>query len=361
MAAISVATTDGITPISAVEDSNSSHYAIALAEDDQGRVHIAGNSLTGAPHYLRSAPNSLTSWTSVPWPFTNFSPTDAYCTYNIFNRLSDGRLLYALSQRYSAADARGDRYFLMILPLGQDNYQPITGAGTGEFCNASGSPAAGEADRVYLNNVQVEARATGDRVHVWGIFRTANIDATSQKCPWYIYSDDLVNWKRIDGSAQTIPLNWNNSGAATNSGAIISSAPGAYNSFQSGNMCIDGSSYPHVILKEGATSNQWHCWWNGTAWTSEVANTLSSCPTPFIYQGVPHMYRMYAAIGAQRMNKISSSGAQPQFQMGGPVDTSGYFISSPIQIRQGMLHFSTPNGDTPAVYEFGKHRRGIAS
>lgn len=346
---------DGITPLTDFDV----HRGGAVGVDNQDRVHLLGNMIHGKPHYLRSAAGDITTWTSIPWPWTNFSPTDQLCTYNVFERLSDGRLIYFLSQRSDAVDLRGDIYWGMILPNGADIWQPLVGT-DGHFAAADMVPPAGEAERVYVYHVIVEPRSGVDRVHVWGNFIYTVSDNTSIKDYWYIYTDNIDNpaaWKRLDGTTQNFPIKSNNT---VGTAAIIGSQP-TYSANPSPMFDIDSSGYPHCLLQEGETGVRRHCWWNGTTWLSEIANTGSVYPSVFHHRNGVLMYRNFG----DRIYVTSIMAGGPAFRIGGTVDDpAGNWLCplpDPIQLRNGVFSLMIPDGNTPLVYDFGGHARRIAS
>lgn len=350
LATVTVATTNGITPVNNTEDVNAGHFAIACGVDDQERIWLAGNSLATSPHMIRSDANQLAVWTSITYntTFPGYSTTGgAYTTYHIFNRLNDGRLLYICDQRETDNNAIGRDWLGWILPLNSDVWTPLVDNGEFIVTTTGSGP-----ERVYVNGIWVETLPHSDRVWVWGYFRQSWNDVTTQTPTWLVYNDtvtDKTTWKSVDGSSQTMPMTQSNS-----TGSQISQLHGSYN-FASGQLVVDTSGFPHLMFKEGATSNYWHVVWNGSSWTWTQATT--SAPTPSLFasrDGGVMMYRYFG--GRIRMSRIDGTNA---FNIGGDV-TSDFTIpyADPIKHQQnGELHLLIPNGDTPAVHSFANHCR----
>jgi hypothetical protein len=359
----STATTNGITPILSDALGGDSHYGVALTLDDQNRIWLTGNSLSTTPLMIRSASNSITSWTSIPWPYPGFLTTTGSntTTYNIFNRLSDGRSLYLTSERYLDGRPEGAHYLFHILPLGSSTWSPLVGTG-GVFATSEIASNGGVAERIYVTGMAVEARSANDRVHIWGIGRDLWDDTTTSKHPWYVYNDTVTNpatWKAIDGTPTTVPIDMK---AVAGSNIEIPITNGTYSSYFSGNISIDASGYPHIILRQDNTSNWYETYYSAGAWTQRKANTSSLAPSPFLMEGGVMMLRGFS--NTMRISQIPTGGTA--FNIGGPITTSGtdYFAIpayDPIQqTRSRCIHLNIPDGDTPNVCEFGCHLRSSA-
>lgn len=341
----------GITPI--LDDvSGDVHYAIAGMDDDQGRTWLGGNSLSTAGHQIYSAPNSISSWTTLTWPFPGMpqsagvSLTGAnQITYHNYNRLSDGRVLWLVSQRDPSGAAEGIDYIGFILPLGTTAWSPLVG--NGEILTSE----VADPERIYLGSIFVEQYPHPDRVWLWGTFRHVWTDVTTQRDAWIIYNDTVTNpatWKRIDGSSQPMPFNWVNGNGTS---AMIPLVSGSY-WYASGQMTIDRSGHPHLIHEGRPSSGTRHVWWDGAAWQDEACPTSSSSPGVFtLRNGNVLMYREFG--GRIVISKVSS-GAGPYFECGNPVPTNfdGLF-NDPIQASKGYLHVLLADGDTPQVCTFG--------
>jgi hypothetical protein len=365
LSADTTAQSNGIVPLYAVEDVNASHYAYACAIDDQNRTYIAGNSQGGnvsgptTPHLIRSAPNSISSWTSLPWPFPGFPTTtgDNRGTYNLFNRLSTGELLFQIDQR-EIGSPYGKDNLGFILPIGANTFQPLVGVG--EFVTSEPTTP----NVIYVSGCYVEKtphNPHNDRVWYWGVWRQSFEDATSQHPPWMIYNDTVTDpntWKCVDGTAQPMPMTWANSTAAQ-----VPQTHGTY-TYSSGQIIVDRAGHPHIILKEGAILNQWHVWWDGATWQSQQANTSSTAPSlACLANGNMVMYRQFG--GRIRLTSILAGGHSSDCGNYVPsVVNQAYSIpfADPIQLSQGRIHLLIADADdNPEVCTIGEHHRCVAS
>jgi hypothetical protein len=353
-----------LSPLNSVEDPNAVHYAFASALDDQNRTYIVGNSLSSVPHMIRSAPGVINSYTNLPWPFPGF-PTSSpgvsstggpFCTYNIFNRLSTGELIYHIDQRELSGAPEGKDNLAFYLPLLSDNFVPLIGTSDGEFALSEGTAPT----RTYVNGCFVEQYPHRDRVWVWGIGRDDWNDITTQSHPWIIYNDtvtDRLTWKAVDGSSVSMPLQ---QASVPGSAYEIPQAHGAYSSFQSGQLVVDLSGHPSVILKEGATNNQWHVFYDGASWQAELCATTSAAPSMFrLGMGVA-FYREFS----NRIQASSILAGGMNVQMGNPVSSAWDIpYADPIQQSKyhAEVHLMIPDGDNPAIASLGNHRPCIAS
>jgi Glycine rich protein len=353
MNANAAAISSGLVPLNATEDSNASHYAYAGARDDRDRNYIVGNSLASVPHMLRSAANSITSWVNIPWPYPGMADTGGGSTYQIFNRLSTGELIFHIDQRPSAGEARGKDNYAFILPLGSDTWQPLISGQTpvGMFASA----ALSAPDRVYLTGCFVEYFPHRDRVWVSGVWRDDWTQVTTQRRPWLIYNDTVTNsatWKAYDGSPQTMPLTSANCGYATETGATVPQTHGTYCPYQSGQLVVDWKGWPHMLMKVDSTTTTWHYWWNGSVWNSEQCATQSYPNIALKPDGQIAMYREFA----NRIQFNPVTGSAYTFTCGNAVPGNFDFpFADPIQQqRYGYTHLMIPDAfGNPEVCTFG--------
>lgn len=196
----------------------------------------------------------------------NTAPDNTY-TYHHFARLSDGTLLHFLTQSEQGTDSRGRDLLGFKYVTGV--WSPLVSNGHFATCNsvASGTEPGDEANRVYITEVYVDHN---DRVHVTGIWRYADEDATSGNKPWYIYADApfLNTWynKAVGGDVvHAMPLTW-----ANRAGAEITGTP--LTSHRSGkSLYVDpDTGYPRVIYSDQGTGNMYAFTWTALGWTNAL-------------------------------------------------------------------------------------------
>jgi hypothetical protein len=340
----------GITPINSDATGGDVHWGIAGMLDSLNRIWIGGNSLSTPGHQAYSASNSLSSWTTLTWPFPGMpqsagaSLTGAnQITYHHYNRLSTGDMLWAISQRDESGAAEGIDYLGFYMPPGTTAWVPLVD--NGEILTSDLGPP----ERIYFSDFFVEQFPHKDRVWMWGFFRFDWTDVTTQHSPWIIYNDtvkDQNTWKRIDGTPQPMPLTWNN---VNGTSAIFPQVTGTY-WYSSGQLCIDRAGHPHVIHEARPAGPSRHVWHDGTAWQDAAAGTASSTPSPFpTRDGGVGFYREFG--GRQR---ISAIGGGVTVDLGPPVPTNwDCQFFDPIQASQGNLHLLMGDGDNPEVHTFG--------
>lgn len=348
--------TYGITPIKSDALGGDDHYGIACAIDDRNRTWVAGNSLAlDTPHLIMSPPNVISSWTTFTFPYPGMSGSTggANSTYNLFQRLSTGRLIYHMDQRETSGNPNGKDNIAYTLAPGSDTWAPLVG--TGEFLIA---PDTGTPERVYLNGTFVEGpdHPHPDRVWIMGAWRMAWSDPTTQVEPFILYNDtvtDQATWKRIDGTAQTMPVTYANT---TGSTAVVPIAQPYF--FPTNQMFVDRAGLPHFTNNPGAGNT--HYWWDGSAWQNETVAAGGRAAVFYLANGAKVFYKPVAGqVGVYRTGSTRVARCGDVDQVSG----SGYAspFCDPIQQSRGILHLLVPDGDTPEVCTFGDHARVVAS
>ena len=279
------------------------HFGLAVGVDYLDRVWISGNARenfiddkhSGPLHWTRYDPalgdfDDPASWTSPAYPavFLACGPNFGH-TYHRYARLSDGTLIFFLSQSEAGAAARGRDFLAFYLnATTAGTWQPLittrlapgldktavaypandapSPVGGGHFSQSTSAPSAnvnndaalwaGPANRVYVSAIHVEVRSpTVDRLHVLGAWRTADADGRSQQQPYYLYCDNPVGnsggWKTITGAAQVMPFAW-----VTGFDNRVPSATiipiGTIQQAVGTGIAIDDQGFPHFVLKNGA-------------------------------------------------------------------------------------------------------------
>jgi hypothetical protein len=367
----------GITPILSDALGGDDHWMVAVGIDDQNRTYIAGNSLpttpgTGTPKMIRSAANSISSWTKITYPYPGFPQSGGNSltgsnttTYNFFHQMMDGRMLYFLDQRDVESHPYHKDQLGFVLPLGATNFQPLVD--NGEIGTADDvSP-----QRYYLQGVAVERSPHRDRVWLVGAWRLTWDDVTTQTLPHVIYNDnvtDKTSWKDVTGGSVTMPLTWVTSKASvsdpTGATAVHPTVPignGTSYAFGSSQFRVDLLGRPHFCYKESpSVSTIWHYWWDGSAWQKELAGSTVATAAPFILQNQAAVGIFRPLSGRMQVNSVPSGGAFSTL-MGGSIPSQ--FVNpmpDPVQITNGNVHLVIPDGDTPKVWTLGDHARRTA-
>jgi hypothetical protein len=252
-----------------------------------------------------------------------------------------------MDQRETSGNPNGKDNIAYTLAPGSDTWVPlVTG---GHFAIA---PDTGTPERVYLLGTFVEGpyHPHPDRVWIVGAWRMAWTDPTTQVEPWIIYNDTVTNettWKRIDGTAQTMPVTYSNTHLTT---AIIPISEAYY--FATWQMFVDWNGQPHVTNNPSNTN--YHYWWDGSAWQSEVLQTEGNAAVFILRNGNIVFWK----VKSSRVGIWRNTGSTPISLCGPPVDMvtgTGYqnAFCDPIQQSKGILHLLIGDGDTPEVCTFG--------
>lgn len=231
------------------------HYMLVGFFDKLDRFHVLGNHHDGLStpstirHYVRcdniAAFTNPTSWVrptdAEPGAALDEEPSGGHgtgvaggtYTYNMVDRLTDGRVVWLESQSPARNYAIGRSWNAWIRDSG--DWTALLGNNGRLATTATTAPVNTEAQRVYICGLEVEPKPGFDFVHIYGIWRTDNTTADSAQQPFYLYADsrDFTRWHAIDGttyqagasgypsSTPAMPVTWFNRSAAT-----ITSAPG---------------------------------------------------------------------------------------------------------------------------------------
>ena len=351
--------TYGITPIVSDALGGDDHNHISIAIDDQNRTWIGGNSRGILQiHLIVSAPNSISSWTTIAQPFPWVSSTSPWGNYFRWLRLSDGRLLQFYNRRDDSAHDQGLEIHGFILPLGGSttSWSPLVGTGLMMDTNFGSVP-----ERIYLFGGAVEGpyHPHPDRVWLAGVWRDAWADGASQHDPFIIYNDTVTNsatWKRIDGTSQTMPCTYANTQGTGYSIPIFGQAYW----FPSWTLNIDRQGHPHM-MNFTAVDPQMHVWWDGSTWQNETfASSVARPSLHILPNGQIVKHYPSASNGTVVVTKFDGTNL---FRFGGsiPIGNWAESFADPIQQAKGNLHLVIPDGDTPQVFTFGDHARRVAS
>lgn len=353
---------------------NDDHYFLATAVGPNAagtadHVNIVGNhhDNQGAPsgtfHYVRctnvSDFTNAASWVAGAEPGANLDGEPAASgtaggtyTYHWFERLSDGRLLWFMSQSETRSSSQGRDWIAFVRESGAWN--PLDGIGN--FATTENGPPT-EADRVYVTGIKVEPNGGGagvDKIHVMGIWRTNDTDPTSQQAPFYLYalSTDLTTWKAADGTVVSLPITW-----ATRSAAEITGAPATCASYRGG-VYVDTNGRPSGVFEDQDTNNFVELAWNGSTWTSTSLTSLALLGEPIKVR--VNGDEWYRTNSTRRVAFKRADGSQT-VRVGPEVVTSGRNFSAswcPVTLREdGYLIMNVGEGNTPKMVTFGNGAR----
>jgi hypothetical protein len=165
-----------------------SHNSLSVAVDREGHVHVIGNLHNDPLLYFRSeAPGDIRAMER--FATLTDAKLEQQMTYPVFLKAADGRLVFKYrdggsgdgNEIYNVYDERAQSWSaLMPRPL-------VDGEGRRNAYFAG------------------PVRGPDGRFHLAWVWRETP-DAETTHDPSYAVSDDLVNWKRSDGTALTLPI-----------------------------------------------------------------------------------------------------------------------------------------------------------
>lgn len=375
----------GLDYINPVDD----HWDVGIGVDDQNRLHVVGNSHQNlvwegisSLRYVRSGADDITDWhpgISGAYPFSSTGVNNH--TYNQFERLADGTLLWFMSQGEAIGSSLGRDWIWTHLPPGSGTTWKVPGnpstTGAAHLAISETDTSGTVANRVYVNGVFVVPAGwygnTAQELHVHGIWRTLDEDATSQQQPFYFYSDNIAlsiatagsHWRVAGGAAMTgFPLTWFNRATAQVTTAPSRSTNG------SPCMVLDHFGQPHMLYRNGVGATDFvRCWYSksAAAWQSDPLLSGSDPLDPQDWSAGGAMARVrndlffLASYGNRvKVHNLGSVNDHFSFVMGGPATNGYHALPEPCALRRHTVSVMIPNGDTPAVYDFGNGYRASA-
>lgn len=402
------------------------HYAFAIGVDSQDRLWITGNQHTDVWRAIRSeAANGAwdATWQNawvVPTNFTSASGDDSF-TYHIFDRTSNGTLLWFMSQEDPGGTRGRDWLAFYRPPNAGTSWSKFFGSGVldAEFATSELGSATVAADitdppqtgrvanRVYVNGVNVVTdSSTGvEWIHVCGIWRTSDKWGNSQQKPWYVKGlvsglGTNANWFTVRDEPKTMPITWANKDEV---GAVVSitSAPPISRTFGQG-IAIDSDGYPHMIYENGG---QWQgpldlntpdngtagdpmgsyanpgpyaaysdqnaypqvrLYWDGSDWSVAPITTIAvgASRGPVIAYARNDLWVITMSGSKNRLSNkagMSVAGALTLVPIGGRVGSAIESNCDPIALKNGVIALMVPDYDTPRVFTYGNHSRAFAA
>jgi|GEM_PF-3627816 len=361
-----------------IYDLTDDHYALPCGVDDLDNMFIIGNhhdnnSSPTKRHFLRHNPANGAFTNAASWSVQSSSHYDGLddvsgagsgqYTYHLFERLTNGTLLHFLSQSDTLGDARGRDWLAFKRVAGTWS----TLVGDGHFAttiNDGVAGFAGAADRVYITGLYVEPNGGGagvDRIHTYGIWRTDNVEASSQQLPFYLYADSnaLTVWKyKANGGdgTQTMPITWTDK-----ANAQISSCPVTSHSARMGVYVDPATGFPAVIVRDQGTSDYVRLSWTGTTWDTTAATAQGGEHRDVLFEGV-RWRRINTITPATNRLALTRHGAAPAhvIQIGDGIRTGESYSGShdPVWLReQGVYAVAVGDGTTPKVFTVGENSR----
>jgi hypothetical protein len=242
-----------------------SHNYIAVAEDDQGYIHVSGDMHAVALKYMRSTtPGSLTDWTTG---MVGTEETSA--TYPHFFKAKNG-VLYFWYRTGSSGD--GDWV------LNRWNSSTLTWTRVALVLQ-------GTVENVSAYPQEITVDHTTGRWHMLWTIRKDFVGPEENENIYAAYSDDNgVTWRKYsDNSAYSLPITWA-------SGEIVVPLTGCAvgTILNGGNTTIAPDGNPHsvwLVEDESSVYRYRHVWFDGATWHYDtlMPTTNSSGRMPALF------------------------------------------------------------------------------
>ena len=220
------------------------HNVYAVAVDDRGYVHVAGNMHGDPIRWVRSLrPGDITRWTPRGMPAGE--PTT---TYPRFVRTRSGELLFFFRSGDSGdGDLALRRWYGRERRWGRTT-TVIDGRSSGE------SP--------YPQHIATDRRR---RVHVMYTWRARPDPATTGDLSYAVSPDAGRRWRTSTGAKLPVPI------THARSEIILATKPGGPRLSNAGGLDIDSAGTPHAGILVGGRLH--HVWREGRRWRIETAPT----------------------------------------------------------------------------------------
>lgn len=388
-----IALTGAYDPTFGPVEVSDSHYAVSMAVDGQGYIHLSGNMHQEPMKYIKSVnPHDISAWAQAPNPSNWLVSGADVSTYQAYEVFSDGTLIWIQDQSDTLNPVGRDQTMWRLGPNPGDTWEPCLG--TGEIMSTINLGVNNLADtdsvpdRAYMLNLFVDKNDTLHCVFVWRI--ETNDPATMQE-HFYVRSHDKGStWENVLGEAVSAPFTYrqildgvNGVGVAAirvNGVSIKGSGTGGRCVDKDGNFHYvawgsgvnDSSDFPQIT--PGNLHN--HIWWDGTAWQIEQIIGYAA-PTPAslsLLKDDLWLWSYRNTIGLQgyygsNLTKRGQAGAAFRIRVGNcppagtpdgvytfesgatyfpaPTHAGGYENSRHVTI------FSLPDGDNPRVFSVG--------
>lgn len=235
-----------------VNNAGDSHFTTSLGIDSDGFIHISYGMHDQTLIYAKSdAAEDITAFTAAS--MTGLHENSV--TYPKFFKAND--ILYFSYRNGNAT-------------VGDENLNKYD-VGAGTWSVVAHDFINGEADTAYCDNY-----AVGDdgSIHVSFAFRTSNSPITLSNYGYAYSTDGGTTWKKVDGSAQTIPITQGNAGLFE-----VGDVDGLINQ---NHIDVDSANHPHIAYwKQGSNGrlNYYHTWHNGTSWIKTELTSFPYTPT----------------------------------------------------------------------------------
>jgi hypothetical protein len=225
-----------------------SHATYALAVDTNGRVLVTGNAhTTVAVTAYSSVAGDISTWTTIA-----ASSNQQLVTYDKFAILGTGTILRFWREGYATG---GAEFFA--------RWNPATLLFESETKFLDGGPTD---EGPYAWHIATR----GNKISVFFCWRGAG-DASTNSDMCYIESvDGGTTWRKINGTAQTLPVTHTNSD-------VIRAIPQVSGFINQGGADIDVDNNPHVayLMQVGTATQTIHTYWNGAAWVNDQVTDWS--------------------------------------------------------------------------------------
>ncbi len=221
------------------------HRVFAIAVDEQGFVHVAGNMHASELRYVRSRrPLDIGGWDEAPM----VGSEETSVTYPAFVRSPDGALLFFYRD---GGAGRGD----VVL-------NRLDGPAGAWRRVATLIDGASSDESAYLQRVAVDAER--GRIHLLFLWRAGD-DAGTNRDVSYLASDDGGStWHSSDGSVAELPVTHGRADVVARTGE------GSAVLLNQGGMAVDGDGFPHAVFlvdeRAGTGEDLVHVWQEAGGW-----------------------------------------------------------------------------------------------
>jgi hypothetical protein len=223
------------------------HHVYAIAVDERGYVHIAGNAHASPLRYIRSQrPGDITAWQPATMP----GPT-ASSTYPQFAARPDGTLLFF----HRDGEAGDGTVELAVLDRHATTWRAV---GT----VVDGRPSG---ESPYLHRVAVDPRS--GTAHVLFAWRSDDEASTTNDVSYARSPDGGTTWETSGGRTLTLPI------THETAESVLDTVPQGSGLHNGGGLAVDPEGRPHGVVSFGPPDSPEalvHVWHDGEGWRTEA-------------------------------------------------------------------------------------------
>lgn len=239
------------------------HDTISVGLDPNGYLHVCYG-MHIQPLIYKKSDASINAWTSgLTGTSSMLGTNETEVTYPVFVNDPSGNLYFLFRDGGAAS---GDLYMYKYNHI-SETWLGVSGTVAGKLIDGK-SDSLGE---YWEHPCFDDDFGSGGYLHLGFHFRsdTSNSNKSKSYAKW-----DGINWKKSDGSSQTVPIRIGNAEVVDSDG-VVNTGMTSFNTLYS-----DSNGNPHLVYpKTGADGYRhiYHAYHNGTSWTiSQV--TITSNP-----------------------------------------------------------------------------------